>query len=505
MSPPSADERSDIVSTQVVRIAGYSKGSLTCIGNECDRKEGIEHRNSDIIPERTKLNMSYKDVSEGGGFYAEHAQLLSAMNAQYKETKKGVAFEGMLITADLDFFQKMGYTSQGKPPKAVRDFFDKSYKWALEQIGYNGTDKNIISAKVHYDEKTPHLHIYYLPVTDKWQEKVYAKDENGKVLRSDKGTPLQAKGADGKILYKQVENKTAPKLSRTEFWRQKGGKVSYRRMQDDFQEKIGNVYGLERGEVGSDREHETKYQHKQKELEAELKPFTEMKVKTDKLDEQSKKLPFGKTMVDTKAYERTKKQAKSYIANQPQIQRLKSDQSELQKAQEDLKKAQKQLEKERIAISAKRYQVQEAYQRQLDVNQLLERSERELKAEKEKTRSLTHENGSLRHENEMQGATIQVLKKANRGAYESLTNVCKAIGLLKYDKDGEYKANLTPKQERLIDGVANYSATWAKKDGYPDLAQEINQKIGISKGIQDEIDELVPKKNLSRGHGGMSL
>lgn len=67
-----------------------------------------------------------------------------------KETKKGVAFEGMLITADLDFFQKMGYTSQGKPPKAVRDFFDKLYKWALEQIGYNGTDKNIISAKVHF-------------------------------------------------------------------------------------------------------------------------------------------------------------------------------------------------------------------------------------------------------------------------------------------------------------------------------------------------------------------
>ena len=105
----------------------------------------------------------------------------------------------------------------------------------------------------------------------------------------------------------------------------------------------------------------------------------------------------------------------------------------------------------------------------------------------------------------MQGETIQVLKKANRGAYESLTNVCKAVGMLKYDKDDGYKANLTPKQERLIDGVANYSASWAKKDGYPDLAQEINKKIGISKGIQDEIEELIPKKNISRGHGGMSL
>ena len=105
----------------------------------------------------------------------------------------------------------------------------------------------------------------------------------------------------------------------------------------------------------------------------------------------------------------------------------------------------------------------------------------------------------------MQGETIQVLKKANRGAYESLTNVCKAVGMLKYDKNGDYKAELTPHQERLIDGVANYSARWAKNDGHPDLSEKIKKEIGISKGIQDEIDELVPKKNLSRGHGGMSL
>ena len=116
-----------------------------------------------------------------------------------------------------------------------------------------------------------------------------------------------------------------------------------------------------------------------------------------------------------------------------------------------------------------------------------------------------HENGSLTHEIENQGETIQALTKANRGAYESLTNVCKAVGLLKYDKDGKYKADLTPQQERLIDGVANYSAHWSKKDGHPDLAEKINKEVGISQGIQSEIEELIPKKNISRGHGGMSL
>ena len=503
--PPSADERSDIVSTQVVRISGYSKGSLTCIGNECDRKEGIEHRNSDIIPERTALNQSYKDVSDGCGFYSEHAQILTALNAQYKETKKGTAFEGMIIPADLDFFEKMGYKTDGKPPKEVKAFFDKSYKWALEQIGYNGTDKNIISAKVHYDEKTPHMHIYYLPITDKWQDKIYAKDENGKVLRSDKGTPLQAKDEKGKILYKQVEDNTAPKLSRTEFWRQKGGKVSYRRMQDDFQEKVGKLYGLERGEVGSDREHETKYQHKQKELQAELKPYEDMKIKTDSIDENIKKLPFGKSLVDTNAFEKTKKQAKAYTLNRDSIRTLKSDQEKLKNSQIELKNEKQDLSLERAALLAEKQNVHAAYQRQLNINQLLERTEKELQAEKEKIRSLTNENSSLRIDVADKCKTIKELTETNRGAYESLTNVCKAVGMLKYDKNGDYKAELTPHQERLIDGVANYSARWAKNDGHPDLSEKIKKEIGISKGIQDEIDELVPKKNLSRGHGGMSL
>jgi len=46
------------MSTQVIRIQGFSKGSLTNIGNECDRKKGVEHHNSDIDPTRTHLNKS---------------------------------------------------------------------------------------------------------------------------------------------------------------------------------------------------------------------------------------------------------------------------------------------------------------------------------------------------------------------------------------------------------------------------------------------------------------
>ena len=141
------------LSTQVVRIEGYNKGSLGTIGRECDRAEGINHRNQEIEQDLSFLNHSYKDASHG--FVSEFSDIKTALNAQGKETKKGVAFEGMIITADLPFFEGLGY-ERGKPmPKEVKAFFDRSYEFAKAQIGYQGTDKNILSAKIHLDEKTP--------------------------------------------------------------------------------------------------------------------------------------------------------------------------------------------------------------------------------------------------------------------------------------------------------------------------------------------------------------
>ena len=42
--------------------------------------------------------------------------------------------------------------------------------------------------------------------------------------------------------------------------------------------------------------------------------------------------------------------------------------------------------------------------------------------------------------------------------------------------------------KKLIDAIAAYGAKWARKDGFPDLAQEMEKKMGISKGIQAMIE-----------------
>lgn len=254
------------MSSQVVRVQGFTKGSLGGVGREAERYK-VNHRNPDIDPEKTHLNMPFKQTDHG--FYAAYQEIRKQLHVQGKETKTGIAFEGMVITAEAAFFKERFGWEPGKPmsPELV-GYWRECYAWALQQVGYKGSDANVLSAVVHADETSLHLQMYYLPITDRWQEKIYAKDDQGKVLRNAKGSPVQAKGPDGKTLYRQVEDPDAPKLSRSEFWRLRGGQNSYARMQDSFHEQIGSRYGLERGEIGSNAEHRTKAQWEADQLAA---------------------------------------------------------------------------------------------------------------------------------------------------------------------------------------------------------------------------------------------
>ena len=137
------------------------------------------------------------------------------------------------------------------------------------QIGYHGGDDNILSAVVHMDETTPHLQLYYVPLVDEGRKKVYAKGADGKVLRNARGSPIQAKDSRGKSMYEYVPLEH-PKICSSDFWEMRGSQLSYGNPQDDFHERVGWRYGLERGEVGSSKKHTTKYQWQKQQQEQEL-------------------------------------------------------------------------------------------------------------------------------------------------------------------------------------------------------------------------------------------
>ena len=194
---------------------------------------------------------------------------MQGLNATFNETKKAVAFEGVIITSDKTFFEERGYIPGEPLPPKPQKFFADSYAFLKRQIGYHGTDQNILSAAVHLDETTPHLQLYYIPVVDEGRKKVYAKGADGKVLRNEKGSPIQAKDKSGKSLYERVLLEQ-PKICSSEFWEQRGAQSSFGNLQDEFHEQVARYYGLERGEVGSNKKHTTKYQWKKQQQEKEL-------------------------------------------------------------------------------------------------------------------------------------------------------------------------------------------------------------------------------------------
>lgn len=69
--------------------------------------------------------------------------------------KDAVFMCNFVVTSDKKFFD--GLTDQQQ-----KKFFEKSYEFFKDRYG----EKNIVSANIHLDEKTPHMHLSLVPVTE---------------------------------------------------------------------------------------------------------------------------------------------------------------------------------------------------------------------------------------------------------------------------------------------------------------------------------------------------
>ena len=69
----------------------------------------------------------------------------------------------MLFTSDKEFFDEIG-------EEETKRYFDECYKFTCNYKSLG--EKNIISAVVHLDEGSPHMHLMFVPV-------VHTKDKDG--------------------------------------------------------------------------------------------------------------------------------------------------------------------------------------------------------------------------------------------------------------------------------------------------------------------------------------
>ena len=117
--------------------------------------------NPDIDTSRSKYN--FHIVKPEGRYY--HFIQNRIEQAGCRTRKDSTRFVDTLVTASPEFFK-------GKSPKEIQAFFQRAADFLIGRVGR----ENIVSAVVHMDEKTPHLHLTFVPPADKGQPPVCKGD-----------------------------------------------------------------------------------------------------------------------------------------------------------------------------------------------------------------------------------------------------------------------------------------------------------------------------------------
>ena len=197
------------MSYAVVRVQKFTAGSVKGIEiHDRREKENISHTNKDIDWERSKYNYDiHYDQNEN--FSRAIKNRIDSLNLQKAVRKDAIVMAQVLVTSDSEFFQELEYADSTynfdyemmttiHNRNTTQDFFQNSYDFLADRYG----EENIISATVHMDERTPHMHFNFVPVTE-----------------------------DDRLSAKSV------------FTRE-----NLREQQTAFHENVGQIYGLQRGE-----------------------------------------------------------------------------------------------------------------------------------------------------------------------------------------------------------------------------------------------------------------
>lgn len=363
----------------------------------------------------------------------------------------------------------------------------------------------LIGAYIHMDEASPHLHLDYIPVAQGYTRGLETRNSLDKAMKQMGFQPEnESRKNNATKLWKESERAVFGEICRG-----LGLEVEPERKSDRKSLTV-EEYKDARDEMLGDIEQEKKA------IVAEVEPLRELKTGIDEIAGTGTKLPFGVVAIKKKDLEAVKEQAKAYTANRDEIGEMRERSAAVSRREQRADQREQHLNNKSDELARQQQDLQQMYQRQLNLNQLLEKSERDGRAKDKQIADLQRENGSLRGQIRTLTAQLDEVKaelwnKINnltdklRGAYESLTNVVKAVGMLKYDREkdqngnytyGKYGiSNLSKAQDKLIDGLAEYGAKWAREDGFPEMAEEMEKRVGISKGIEKIVEPPAPKRS----------
>lgn len=144
------------------------------------------HSNKDIDPTRTHLNFWCKKNE------LTYIKEFDKMKKEYDlkgtiRSNSNIMCE-MMITSDNAFFNKIGL-------EETQRYFKESYKFVCNYK--NLVEKYIVSAAVHLDETTPHMHLVYIPV-------IHTKDKEGNEIIKPKDDKIMELYQENLKLHKEL-------------------------------------------------------------------------------------------------------------------------------------------------------------------------------------------------------------------------------------------------------------------------------------------------------------
>lgn len=148
----------------MANFAKYARGSVTSMTQHYERKKGkdgeyLRFKNQEIDSERTHLNYNLAPERDQCKFITERTESLKALK------RKDVNVLGSWVVT----------VPQECPEEHQREFFEQCYSFLENKYG----KANVVSAWVHMDENTPHMHFAFVPVVydkKKDREKVSCKE-----------------------------------------------------------------------------------------------------------------------------------------------------------------------------------------------------------------------------------------------------------------------------------------------------------------------------------------
>lgn len=320
----------------VFHLSKYKSSNIVGLQRH-NQRENRNYSNKDIDTTMSDLNFDLVN-SQNISFTNKVKDIIDSKRTTNKAIRKdAVTYCECIISSDNDFFRNLDIKEQQR-------FFEVSLKFLENRIGKD----NIISANVHLDETTPHMHLGFVPMN-----------------------------LDGSLSAKKMVNRN--------FLREIQENLPYTLQKNGFD--------IQRGEKDNNVKHIDQKIYKSN-LNKEIKRLEALNLKLGEITLEKKESFLGGFKLTREEFQNLKDLAKSFLLNKDKL-------LELEKLEQDLKDQQKSLYIKHKNLERLENKTNNLYKKQLTLNQDFDNLELEnniLKVKARKVDDLELENKSLKQE-----------------------------------------------------------------------------------------------------------